>query len=80
MPVTLNSDCVEAVRAASTALGISCMDIYSGAGHDAINMMYVCPSGMVFIPCEDGISHNEFENARPEDLAAGMDVLMHADL
>jgi N-carbamoyl-L-amino-acid hydrolase len=56
--VTFNSDCVEAVRAASTALGISCIDIYSGAGHNAINMTYVCPSGMVLIPCEDGISHN----------------------
>ncbi|MBG06275.1 MAG: Zn-dependent hydrolase [Rhodospirillaceae bacterium] len=78
--VTFNNDCVEAVRAASTALGITCMDIYSGAGHDAINMTHVCPSGMVFIPCEDGISHNELENARPEDLAAGTDVLMHAVL
>ena len=56
--VTFNSDCVEAVRTASTALGISCIDIYSGAGHNAINMTYVCPSGMVLIPCEDGISHN----------------------
>jgi len=78
--VTFNDDCVEAVRTASKALGISCMDIYSGAGHDAINMTHVCPSGMVFIPCEDGISHNELENARPEDLAAGTDVLMHAVL
>jgi len=53
------------------------MDMFSGAGHDAINMAHVCPSGMIFIPCEDGISHNELENARPEDLTAGTDVLMH---
>jgi N-carbamoyl-L-amino-acid hydrolase len=33
---------------------------------------------MIFIPCEGGISHNELENARPEDLTAGTDVLMHA--
>ena len=78
--VTFNHACVDAVRVASEILGISCMDIFSGAGHDAINMTHICPSGMVFIPCENGISHNEMENARPEDLAAGTDVLMHAVL
>ena len=78
--VTFNHKCVDAVRVASEILGISCMDIFSGAGHDAINMTHICPSGMVFIPCENGISHNEMENARPEDLAAGTDVLMHAVL
>jgi N-carbamoyl-L-amino-acid hydrolase len=35
---------------------------------------------MIFVPCEDGISHNERENARPSDLAAGCTVLMHAML
>jgi N-carbamoyl-L-amino-acid hydrolase len=35
---------------------------------------------MIFVPCEAGISHNEIENARPEDLAAGCDVLLHAVL
>lgn len=78
--VTFDPACVQAVRDAATTLGLSCMDIFSGAGHDAINMSHVCPSGMVFIPCEDGISHNELENARPEDLKAGTDVLMHAVL
>ena len=78
--VTFNHECVDAIRVASEVLGISCMDIFSGAGHDAINMTHICPSGMVFIPCENGISHNEMENARPEDLAAGTDVLMHAVL
>lgn len=75
--VTFDPGCVQAVRDAAAALGHSCRDIHSGAGHDAINMAQVCPAGMVFIPCEGGISHNELENARPEDLAAGTDVLMH---
>ena len=75
--VTFDPACVQAVRDASDALGFLCMNIFSGAGHDAINLSHVCPSGMIFIPCEDGISHNELENARPEDLAAGTDVLMH---
>jgi len=75
--VDFDPECVRAVRAAADKLGLKCMDIFSGAGHDAINMAQVCPSGMIFVPCEDGISHNELENARPEDLTAGTDVLMH---
>jgi N-carbamoyl-L-amino-acid hydrolase len=35
---------------------------------------------MIFVPCEGGISHNEIENARPEDLAAGCNVLLQAVL
>ena len=35
------------------------------------------PTGMIFVPCEGGISHNERENARPEDLADGCTVLTH---
>ena len=35
---------------------------------------------MIFIPCEDGISHNEIENATPEDCAAGAQVLLQAML
>ena len=75
--VDFDPECVGAVRSAADSLGLECMDIFSGAGHDAINLVQVCPSGMIFVPCEDGISHNELENARPEDLTAGTDVLMH---
>ncbi|MDA0664331.1 MAG: Zn-dependent hydrolase [Proteobacteria bacterium] len=76
--VAFHPDCIQAVRDAATALGIPHMDIFSGAGHDAIYLARICPSDMIFVPCEGGISHNESENARPEDLAAGTDVLMHA--
>ena len=41
-------------------------------------MARVCPTGMIFVPCERGISHNEAENARPEDLAAGARALTAA--
>ena len=75
--VDFDPECVSAVRSAAESLGLECMEIFSGAGHDAINLAQVCPSGMIFVPCEDGISHNELENARPEDLTAGTDVLMH---
>jgi beta-ureidopropionase / N-carbamoyl-L-amino-acid hydrolase len=75
-PVTFNKDCVDAVRRAAIAREIQCMDVFSGAGHDACKMAGITPTGMIFVPCEDGISHNERENATPEDLAAGTQVLM----
>ena len=40
----------------------------------------ITPTAMVFVPCEGGISHNEIENARPEDIAAGCNVLLDAVL
>ncbi|PWT72939.1 MAG: Zn-dependent hydrolase, partial [Proteobacteria bacterium] len=72
--------CVAAVRNAAAALGLTHMDIVSGAGHDAIYMARVAPSSMIFVPCEGGISHNEIENATPEDLAAGCNVLLNVIL
>ena len=63
--------CVSAVREAARKLGLRHMDIVSGAGHDAIFMARVAPTSMIFVPCEGGVSHNETENAKPEDLAAG---------
>ena len=62
--------CVSAVREAASKLGLRHMDIVSGAGHDAIFMARVAPTSMIFVPCEGGVSHNETENAKPEDLAA----------
>jgi beta-ureidopropionase / N-carbamoyl-L-amino-acid hydrolase len=71
---------VDGVRAAAVALGHSHRDIVSGAAHDAVYVSRVAPAAMVFVPCEGGISHNEIENATPEDVAAGADVLLHAVL
>jgi beta-ureidopropionase / N-carbamoyl-L-amino-acid hydrolase len=72
--------CVAAVRKAAKNLGLTHMDIVSGAGHDAIYMARVCPVSMIFVPCEGGISHNETENAQPEHLAAGCNVLLQVML
>ena len=75
-----DSSCVAAVREAAKKLGLTHMDIVSGAGHDAIYMARVCPVSMIFVPCEGGISHNEIENAQPEHLAAGCNVLLQVML
>ncbi|HBZ96175.1 MAG TPA: Zn-dependent hydrolase [Pseudomonas sp.] len=79
-PLYFDQGCVEAVRSAAAGLGLSHMDIVSGAGHDAIFVAELGPAGMIFVPCEGGISHNEIENAAPADLAAGCAVLLRAML
>ena len=71
---------VSAVQAAADRLGYSNMPAVSGAGHDAVYMARLCPAGMIFIPCKDGISHNEIESATPEHLEAGCNVLLQAML
>ncbi|MCE2918172.1 MAG: Zn-dependent hydrolase [Rubrivivax sp.] len=75
-----HADCVEAVARATKALGYSHMEAVSGAGHDAVYMAKLAPAGMIFIPCKDGISHNEVEDAQPEHITAGCNVLLHAML
>ncbi|MCF8155042.1 MAG: Zn-dependent hydrolase [Rhodoferax sp.] len=73
-------DCVDAVGRAAQKLGYSNMPAVSGAGHDAVYMAKLAPSGMIFIPCLNGISHNEIESAQPEHITAGCNVLLHAML
>ena len=79
-PVAFDDGCVQAVRRAAKLLGYEHMDMVSGAGHDAVYVSRVAPTAMIFVPCEGGISHNEIENARREDLEAGCNVLLHAML
>jgi N-carbamoyl-L-amino-acid hydrolase len=79
-PCKFASELVDSVRRAAQTLGLSHRDIVSGAAHDAVYLARVAPTAMIFVPCEGGISHNEIENARPEDLAAGCNVLLQAVL
>jgi len=75
-----HDDCKGAVARAAQKLGYSNMPAVSGAGHDAVYMARLAPSGMIFIPCKDGISHNEIESATSEHITAGCNVLLHAML
>ena len=79
-PLAFHADLVAGVRRTAQSLGYSHMDIVSGAGHDACYIARVAPTAMIFVPCENGISHNEIENAGKEDLEAGCNVLLHAVL
>ncbi|RTZ40639.1 Zn-dependent hydrolase [Candidimonas sp. SYP-B2681] len=79
-PQPFHNEQVAAVRDAADQLGLSGMDIVSGAGHDAVYLARVAPTAMIFIPCKDGISHNEIEDAAPEHIEAGCNVLLLAML
>ena len=63
------------IAGSAERLGISHMRVQSPAGHDARYLHYICPTGMIFIPCKDGISHNEAENIAPADASAGARIL-----
>lgn len=79
-PVFFAPECISAIRGAVEGLGLPAMDIVSGAGHDALYLSKVAPTGMIFIPCRGGLSHNEGEYASPGDLIAGGNVLLRAVL
>jgi N-carbamoyl-L-amino-acid hydrolase len=79
-PTVFNPKLVDAVESAAKTLGYSHRRITSGAGHDACNLATVVPAAMVFVPCKDGVSHNELEDATQLDCTAGANVLMHTVL
>ncbi len=79
-PQPFTPQLVQAVRANADDLGYSSMDVVSGAGHDAVYLARAAPAAMIFVPCDDGISHNELENAAAEHLEAGCNVLLRAML
>jgi len=76
-PVRFSSRCIIAVQNAADQLGYSSQEMISGAGHDAMYLSRITPTGMIFVPCKDGLSHNELEHTEPEDLIAGGNVLLH---
>ncbi len=79
-PVIFADDIVNAVEDEAKRQGLSARRLPSGAGHDAQFMASVCPAGMIFVPCVDGISHNVNEHSDPKDLIAGANVLLQVVL
>jgi len=77
-PIVFDERCVAAVRNAAQVRNLSSRDMVSGAGHDACYIAAVAPASMIFIPCVDGISHNEAEDISPEWSTAGGQVLLGA--
>jgi N-carbamoyl-L-amino-acid hydrolase len=77
-PTVFDPAVIETIDRWRRDLGFAGLDMVSGAGHDAVYLAHVCPTGMIFVPCASGISHNESESANPTDLAAGTKVLTAA--
>jgi N-carbamoyl-L-amino-acid hydrolase len=75
-PVEFDGTVISLVESTASRLGLSCMRLPSGAGHDAQMLARVCPTGMVFVQSHRGISHNPAEHTDERDLVAGCDVLL----
>ena len=79
-PQPFDVELVALVRQGAQQHGLAQQNIVSGAGHDAVYVARTAPAAMIFVPCKDGISHNEIEDAEPAHLEAGANVLLHAML
>ena len=77
-PVAFDPSCIDAVQASVDQLGFSNRAMISGAGHDACYVAAHCPTSMIFVPCDDGLSHNEAENIDPVQAEQGASVLLGA--
>ncbi|QAX28803.1 Zn-dependent hydrolase [Leisingera sp. NJS204] len=78
--VSFDPQLIEAVRTGAAARGYPSRDMVSGAGHDAFHLAKLVPATMIFVPCRDGISHNEREYTAPEHVEAGANVLLDVAL
>lgn len=76
-PIRFHADVVEMLDETASALGLRHRTLHSGATHDAKWINEIAPSGMIFVPCRAGISHNEKESAAPDNLAAGATLLIN---
>lgn len=73
--ISFSDEVVTTLESVASRLGLKHVRIFSLAGHDSRELFKVCPTGMIFVPCKAGISHNEAESATAADLAAGARVL-----
>ena len=74
-PVAMHPAMIREIEEAVTSLGVEYMALPSGAGHDAMHWADDVPTGMIFIPCLNGISHNPAEFAEMDDIVTGAEVL-----
>jgi N-carbamoyl-L-amino-acid hydrolase len=79
-PVAFDASCIACVQRAASGCGYSAREMVSGAQHDSAYVARVAPTSMIFVPCRDGISHNEAEFSSKEQCARGAQVLLHAVL
>ncbi|WP_099361621.1 M20 family metallo-hydrolase [Fredinandcohnia onubensis] len=74
-PVLLSKEINNITESICESLNLSYQKMASGAGHDAMNMTKLCPTGLIFVPSVDGLSHHPDEYTELEDIMTGIDVL-----
>jgi len=77
-PVQISKAMVEFLNNVCKQHPYQSMLMPSGAGHDAMHLAPIAPTGIVFIPCRGGISHNPAEWASMDDIVAGTEILLTA--
>ena len=75
IPVKLDENLKNELSEVATKLGVEHKIMNSGAGHDAMKFWDIAPTGMVFIPCRDGVSHNKAEEIEYEDIILGSKII-----
>lgn len=75
-PIQFDAAVTAVISESCAKAGIETMTLPSGATHDAKHMAELCPSGMIFIPCRDGISHSDREHASAPDMIQGANILL----
>ena len=75
IPVKLDENLKNKLSEVATKLGIEHKIMNSGAGHDAMKFWDIAPTGMLFIPCRDGVSHNKAEEIDYEDIILGSKII-----
>lgn len=80
VPEPMNAAVRAAFAAAADSLALSHTPLHSGAGHDAQSLAPLTPTGMIFIPSRDGISHSPREYSAWDDCVNGANVLLRAAL
>jgi len=79
-PVALHPALAALLERCARERGVSVLRMVSGAGHDAMQMARMCPSGMLLVPSREGVSHNRQEWTSPDDIVLGTQVLLDAVL
>ncbi|KIW22507.1 uncharacterized protein PV07_12387 [Cladophialophora immunda] len=82
--ITFNHEAIKCIEESALAVlggdASKLQKMTSGAGHDSVCTNVHCPTGMIFVPCKDGVSHNPSEWCEEEDCAVGANVLLHSVL
>jgi len=75
-PVSFDKSMVKMVSNTASKLGYKVKALASGAGHDAQMFAPNCPTAMIFVPSQNGISHNVKEFTEKKHIQAGANVLL----